>query len=142
MFPSLFKNIDVEFFHCEVCEFAKLHRVSFPLSNTRSLSPFSLIHSDIWGPSRISNISGAKGFVTFIDDCTRMTWVYLLKQKSDVSRIFQIFFSMIKTHLGISIRGIRTDNAREYFNQTLSHFLRKKALFTNLHVLTLHNKTK
>ena len=47
MFPSLFKNIDVEFFHCEVCEFAKHHRVSFPLSNTRSLSPFSLIHSDI-----------------------------------------------------------------------------------------------
>ena len=73
MFPSLFKNIDVESFHCEVCEFAKHHKVSFPLSNTGSLSPFSLIHSDIWGPSRISNISGAKGFVTFIDDCTRMT---------------------------------------------------------------------
>lgn len=70
MFHSLFKNIDVEFFHCEACEFAKHHRVPFPLNNTISLSPFSLIHSDIWGPSRISNTLGAKGFVTFIEDCT------------------------------------------------------------------------
>ena len=31
MFPLLFKNIDVDTFHCDVCEFAK-HCVSFPLS--------------------------------------------------------------------------------------------------------------
>jgi hypothetical protein len=70
MFPSLFKNLDVEQFHCEICEFAKHHRVPFPISDSRSVSPFTIIHSDIWGPYNIPNISGAKGFVTFIDDCT------------------------------------------------------------------------
>ncbi|PRQ20262.1 putative RNA-directed DNA polymerase [Rosa chinensis] len=33
------------------------------------------IHSDVWGPAKIPSLSGARYFVTFIDDCTRMTWV-------------------------------------------------------------------
>ncbi|KAL6345553.1 hypothetical protein AAG906_017280 [Vitis piasezkii] len=48
-FPLLLKNVDVSNLHCDICEFAKHHRVSFPLSNTRTSSPFSLIHSDIFG---------------------------------------------------------------------------------------------
>ena len=50
MFSLIFKNIDVDTFHCDVYEFAKHHRVSFPLSNKRSSFPFALIHSDYWGP--------------------------------------------------------------------------------------------
>jgi hypothetical protein len=60
LFPSLFKGLNVESFHCEVCELAKHKRVSFPVSNKRSSIPFYLIHSDIWGPSTIPNVSGAR----------------------------------------------------------------------------------
>ena len=54
--------------------------VSFPISNKRSLHPYELIHSDIWGPSTIPNILGSRWFVSLIDDYTRVTWIYLLKQ--------------------------------------------------------------
>ena len=47
MFSSLFKKFDIGQFHCEICEFTKHHRVSFLLSDSRSLSPFTIIHSDI-----------------------------------------------------------------------------------------------
>ncbi|CAJ2663478.1 unnamed protein product [Trifolium pratense] len=83
IFPSFFKNLDVESLCCEVCELAKHKRASFPVSNKVSTSPFYLIHTDVWGPSNVPNISGARWFVTFIDDCTRVTWVYLLRQKSE-----------------------------------------------------------
>ena len=74
LFPSLFKGLNVKHFHCEVCELAKHKRVSFPpVSNKISYIPFYLIHSDIWGPSPIPNITGAKWFVSFINDCTRVT---------------------------------------------------------------------
>jgi len=126
MFPSLFKNLDVEQFHCEICEFTKHHRVSFPISDSRYVSPFTIIHSDIWGPYNIPNISKAKGFVTFIDDCTRMTWVYLLKRKSDVSHILPNFTNMIRNQFGVSIKGFRTDNGRDYFNQILSPYFEKE----------------
>ena len=37
IFPSLFKNISIESLHCDICEFAKHKRASYPISNTRSL---------------------------------------------------------------------------------------------------------
>ena len=81
MYPSLFKGLDSREFQCDICQFAKHKRASFPLNNTRSVLPFNLIHSDIWGPSPIPNISGARWFVLFVDDCTRVVWLYLLKNK-------------------------------------------------------------
>ncbi|XP_074352811.1 uncharacterized protein LOC141691962 [Apium graveolens] len=75
LFPSLFVNFDVSSFKCEVCELAKSHRTSFPLNLNKSPVPFMIIHSDVWGPSKFPTLDGSRWFVTFIDDCTRMTWV-------------------------------------------------------------------
>ena len=119
-FPTLFKGLNIQHFHCDICEYAKHTRVSFPISNKRSSSPFFLIHSDIWGPSTIPNILGSRWFVTFIDDCTRVSWFYLLKNKSDMSHIFPIFCTMVQNQFGTKIKKIRSDNARDYFNQILS----------------------
>ena len=120
MYPEKFQGIDISSLLCDVCEQAKHTRVPFPISNTRSTTPFELIHSDIWGPSSILNISGARWFVTFIDDCTRVTWVFLLKQKSDVSTIVPRFLSMVHTQFGKQIKRFKTDNAKDYFNQSIS----------------------
>ncbi|KAL5577658.1 hypothetical protein UlMin_019357 [Ulmus minor] len=128
MFPALFKGLDIQTFQCDVCQFAKHKRVSFPTRNKRCSKPFHLIHSDIWGPSRVPNISGAKWFVSFIDDCTRVTWVYLLKQKSDVSAVFPIFHTMIQNQFGVKIKRFRSDNALDYFNQTLSPYFLKEGI--------------
>jgi transposase InsO family protein len=128
LFPSLFTTIDVESLHCDVCEFAKHKRLPFPLNNKRSLSPFYLIHSDVWGPSTIPNVTGARWFVTFIDDCTRVTWVFLLKNKSDVCYVFPNFFYMIKNQFGVNIKRLRSDNGKEYFNHVLTSFCNKEGV--------------
>ena len=52
------------------------------LHSKRSEILFSLIHTDVWGPSQVPCCLGAKWFISFIDDCTRITWIYLLKEKS------------------------------------------------------------
>ena len=52
LFPSLFANVDVSSFKCDVCELAKSHRASFPLSLNKSPVPFIIIHSEVWGPSK------------------------------------------------------------------------------------------
>ena len=96
MFSTLFKGLDIQPFHCDICECAKHTCVSVLISNKKSSSPFFLVHSDMWGPSTILNISGSRLFVTFIDDCTRVSWIYLLKNKSDVSHIFPIFCTMVQ----------------------------------------------
>lgn len=57
----LFKGLGEEDFQCDRCEFAKHRRTSFPMNMKRSPFPFALIHSDIWGPSPIPNITGLGG---------------------------------------------------------------------------------
>ena len=60
LFPSLFVKCDVSSFKCNVCELAHSHRVSFPPSLYKSSVPFMLVHSDVWGPSKIVTLGGAR----------------------------------------------------------------------------------
>ncbi|KAJ9675453.1 hypothetical protein PVL29_024397 [Vitis rotundifolia] len=126
MFPHLFQGLNISEFHCETCELEKHTHVSFPISNKRSSHPFHLIHSDIWGPSTIPNVSGAHWFVSLIDDCTWVTWIFLLKQKFDVSIVIPNFHSMVQNQFGVKIKSFRTNNARDYFNQTLSPYFQSQ----------------
>lgn len=90
--------------------------------------PFYLIHSDVWGPSKIKTMSGKKWFVTFIDDHTRLCWVYLMEKKSEVEQRFQDFFNMINNQFQTKIGILRSDNGTEYFNKYLSTFLVTKGI--------------
>ena len=119
MFPTLFKGLDIQPFHCYICEYAKHTRLSFSISYKISFSPFFLIHNDNWGPSTIPNILGSRWFVTFIDDYTRVSWIYLLKNTSDVSHIFPIFCTMVQNQFDTKIKKISSDNARDYFIQVV-----------------------
>ena len=123
LFPKLFATVDDSSFKCDICELAHSHRVFFPPSMNKSFVPFMIIHSDVWGPSKISTLGGAHWFVTFIDDCTRMTWVTLMKTKSEVCSVFQKFHRMVARQYGAHIQVLRSDNGREYVNSELSYFM-------------------
>ena len=86
-FPNIMCGVDKSRLFCDACEFAKHTRTSYVSTGIRSLSPFVLVHSDVWTCPVVS-INGMKYFVTFIDCFTRMTWVYLMKHKSEVFKCF------------------------------------------------------
>ena len=52
LFPSL--KSTVMSLDCESCDLAKSHKHSYLHIVSRSTSPFSLIHSDVWGPAPFS----------------------------------------------------------------------------------------
>ena len=59
---------------CESCQLEKHTRVPFPKRlEQRTKSPFELVHTNIWGPSRTKSTLGFWYFVTFIDDYSRCT---------------------------------------------------------------------
>ena len=126
--PSLVEKINISKFHCEPCTLAKHHCVSFPIKEIQYVSPFNLIHSDVWGPSHVTNISSAHWFVTFIDDCTRTTWIYLMKSKSEVPLIFSAFHKFVNTLFGAKIQKLRSDNGKEYLNQKLMNSLSNEGI--------------
>ena len=60
--------------------------------------------------------------MTFIDDHTRLCWVYLMAEKSEVERIFKEFYRMIENQFQTKINILRYDNGTEYFNKVLETF--------------------
>lgn len=100
---------------CESCQFAKHHRVNLsPRVNKRADAPFALVHSDVWGPSPVTSKTGFKYFVTFVDDHSRMTWLYLMKNRSELFSHFCAFCAEVKTQFKRSVQILRSDNAKEY----------------------------
>nr|CAN78715.1 hypothetical protein VITISV_030863 [Vitis vinifera] len=109
---------------CESCQLGKHTRVSFPKRlNNRAKSPFELVHTDVWGPCRTASTLGFQYFVTFIDDYSRCTWLFLMKNRAKLFSIFQKFYAEIQTQFNISIRVLRSDNAREYFSAPFTSFM-------------------
>ena len=104
LFPSLFSNKSVDSFQCEICRLVKHHHAHFPSRPYTPSKPFSLIHSDLLGPSKIPTMTGKKWFVTFIDDHTRVCWVYLLSEKSKAGKTFKVLHSTIKTQCQTNIQ--------------------------------------
>lgn len=98
---------------CYICPLAKQRRLPFISHNHLSSYPFDLVHCDIWGPYHVAAHSGHIYFLTLVDDCTRFTWVFLLKHKSDVSTVIPCFFHMVNSQFNGKIKAFRTDNAKE-----------------------------
>src|SRR4051812_29451346 len=61
--------------------------------------------------------------VTFIDCHSRMTWLYLMKQKSEVMTCFQNFDSYVRTQFDKRIKVLRSNNGTEYTNKEFGAYL-------------------
>ena len=69
-----------------------------------------MVHCDIWGPYKTPSTSSAHYFLTIVDDCSRCTWVYLLKHKSEAQKYFIQFYTMVNTQFNHNIKLVRSDN--------------------------------
>ena len=109
---------------CESYQLGKHTRISFPKRlNNRAKSPFELVHIDVWGPCRTASTLGFQYFVTFIDDYSRCTWLFLMKNRAELYSIFQKIYAEIQTQFNISICVLRSDNAKEYFSAPFISFM-------------------
>ncbi|RDX81064.1 hypothetical protein CR513_38300, partial [Mucuna pruriens] len=131
MFSNLFIKESVESFKYDVCQFSKHHLATFSSTNNKSLEPFVLIHSDVWG-SISNSISRAKWFVAFINDYTRVTWIFLMKHKSKICQIFVDFFCLVKNQFNKSIKRLWLDNGTEFVNLKFSMFLKDNGVVHEL----------
>ncbi|XP_057787243.1 uncharacterized mitochondrial protein AtMg00300-like [Salvia miltiorrhiza] len=75
--------------HYEICLLGKSTKLPFPKGKHVSNMPLDYAHADLWGPSNTPIMGGARYFLSIIDDCSRLVWIYLLKQKSDAFKYFQ-----------------------------------------------------
>ena len=106
---------------CESYQLGKHTRVSFPQHlNNRAKYPFELVHTNVWGPCRTASTLGFQYFVTFIDDYSQCTWLFLMKNRAELYSIFQKFYAEFLTQFNISIRMLCSD---KYFSAPFISFM-------------------
>jgi hypothetical protein len=78
------------------CAQGKNIKNPFPKRDSKAEGVLELIHSDVCGLMPSSSISGYVYYVSFIDDYSRKTWLYLLKSKDEVFSKFKEFKALIE----------------------------------------------
>ena len=61
-----------------------------------------------------SSRSGYAYYVFFLDDFSRKTWIYFMKNKDEVFSKFKDFKALIENHTKKRIKTFRSDNGREF----------------------------
>lgn len=113
---------------CEVCLKAKVTRLPFESSKGRSNTVLDLIHTDVCGPMQTCSPGGKRYVLTFIDDFSRYTTIYLLKEKSEVRDKLKEFVAMMKTKFGHKPKVFRSDRGGEYVGNKLQEWLKLEGI--------------
>lgn len=128
MVTGIDKNLkiqEVEF--CEPCVNGKMKRFPFG-TRTRSNRVLEIIHTDVCGPITPNTYDGYRYFVTFIDDFSNFTVVYLIKEKGEVFEKFREFVSMTESKFNSKVSKLRCDNGGEYVSHDFRKFGQDKGI--------------
>jgi hypothetical protein len=109
---------------CEGCVKGKHQKTSFPKEGTTGASELlEIVHTDVCGPMRTTSHGGAQYFLTFIDDFSRKTHVYLLKAKGKTFEKFKQYKVLVENKIGHKIKVLRFNNGGEFASKKFDAFL-------------------
>ncbi|KAK2983322.1 hypothetical protein RJ640_016060 [Escallonia rubra] len=113
----------------EGCLVGKQHRHSFPKESiSRAKASLELIHTDVCGPIDPASLGKNIYFLLFIDDYSRKTWVYFLKQKSKVFSTFKRFKALVEKQSGYQIKAMRSDRGGEFISKEFKAFYEENGI--------------
>jgi hypothetical protein len=107
---------------CDECARGNNIKNPFPKRDNKEEGVLELIHSYVCGPMPSSSISGYVYYVSFIDDYSHKTWVYLLKSKDEVFSKFKEFKALIDNLSERNIKILRLDNGGEYTSKEFVNY--------------------
>ena len=119
---------------CEGCIYGKMHRLPFPKNSWRARAPLELVHADIWGPSRTPSLNNRRYFLLFVDDYTRMMWIYFLQQKSEAFSSFLQFKALVEKQSGRQKKMLRTDRGDEFISTQFWNYCKENGIKRHLTV--------
>jgi hypothetical protein len=98
---------------CNACQQAKSHQLPYSKSTSRSEFPLQLVYTDVCDHAPES-VGRKKYYVSFLDDYSKFTWVYLIKFKSEVFQKFQDFQNLVERQFDRKILTVQSDWGGEY----------------------------
>lgn len=113
---------------CEVFPLAKQKRMPFQKSTTMTSHVFELIHIDLWGPYHVFSQSGARYVLTLVDDFNKMTWTYLMADKTQTSSMIALLLNLISNQFNRLVKVVRSKNGLEFINRVCHQLFTSKGI--------------
>ena len=118
-------NCKLDFDFYEHCLYGKQNQVKFPSGATRAKEILELIHIYVFGHVLVPSLGGSLYYVSFIDYFSINTWLYLLKNKSEVFNKFKEHKALIENQTGKKVKVLRTDNGGEFCEKEFKKFYKE-----------------
>jgi transposase InsO family protein len=100
---------------CRNCLVGKQARKSFVYHKAmRAKNKLDDVHTDVCGPFETESLGGNRYFVSFVDEYSRMMWIYLIKTKDELLSVFQKFKLLVEKEAERKLKIIRSDGGGEY----------------------------
>jgi transposase InsO family protein len=89
------------------------------------------VHTDLVGPTKTKGLKGDKYCMLLVNDYTRMTEVFFLKNKSEAFENFKIYKEMVENEMDSKIKCLRYDNggdftSKEFMDYCSNHGIKRK----------------
>ena len=92
-------------------------------------APMEIVGWDIFGPCKSPSFGGHQYCAVFVDHFTRYSWVYMLKDKSEMPEVVKQFVAdTALIRRDYPLLCLRRDNAGENISQELEAWLRDKGI--------------
>lgn len=107
---------------CGPCQHGKQTRTSHKTKEHCTSKPLEIVHADVCGPTINQALQGERYFVLFVDDYTRMMWIYFIKYKSETFECFKNLKALIENKKDSKIKCLRKHIGGEFTSNEFSEF--------------------
>jgi hypothetical protein len=84
---------------CKHCQQGKKTKTGFKSKEYSTTKPLEIVHTDLVGPTTKKGLKGEIYFMLLVDDYTRVTGVFFLKNKSEAFENFKIYKEMVENEM-------------------------------------------
>lgn len=106
---------------CEICVESKYTSHSHK-SVEKSNEILGLIHKDLCDFKATPSRGGKNYYITFIDDCIKFCYVYLINTKDEALNMFKTYKAEVENQLDKKIKILMSDRGGEYESNDFAEF--------------------
>jgi hypothetical protein len=114
---------------CSASQAGKQVGIHHPHKNIMTMDMLlELLHMDLFDPIAYISIDGSKYCLVIVDDYSRFTWVFFLREKSQTQETLKGFLRRAQNEFRLRIEKIRSDNGMEFKNSQIEDFLEDEGI--------------
>jgi transposase InsO family protein len=119
---------------CKQCQQGKKTKSRFKLKEYSTTRPLEIVHTDLVGPTTTKGLKCEKYFMLLVDDYTRMTAVFFLRNKLEAFENFKVYKELVQSEMDSKIKCLRYDNGGEFTSKEFMDYYRKHGIKSKLSI--------